>query len=114
MKIDNRSNIRFGSHFVFESAANPDNTAKLVENFKILNCASAFSTPDAPVKTMNSITSILDKNDSLVISVLKTMGIKVKQTIPSMQYYTEHFKNKKNPTKAAQRFIKSGWKTRIV
>lgn len=113
MKINNRSNIRFGSHLVFESPATQVNTAKLVNDFRILDCTSPFSTPKATVKKMTSITSILDENDSLVISALNKMGIKVKQTIPSIQYYAEHFKNKKNPVKAAQKFIKSGWETRI-
>lgn len=114
MRVNNRSNIRFGSHIIFESPATPENTAKLVDNFRILDCASGFSTPKTPVKAMTSITSILDKNDSLVIFALKQMGIKVKQTIPSMQYYTQRFKDKENPVKAAQRFIQSGWKTKFI
>lgn len=113
MKVDNRSNIRFGSHIIFESPATPKMTEKLVNDFRILDCASAFSTPETPVKAMTSITSILDKNDSMVISVLKTMGIKVKQTIPALQYYTQRFKDRENPAKSAQKFIQSGWKTKV-
>lgn len=114
MKIDNRSNIRFGSHIIFESPATPEITAKLVDDFRIFDCASGFSTPEIPVKKMASITSILDKHDSLVISALKQMGIKVKQTIPSMDYYTQRFNDKENPVKSAQKFIHSGWKTRFI
>lgn len=114
MRINNTSGRHFGSHFVFESPATQENTAKLVDDFRILDCASGFSTPETPVKAMNSITSILDKNDSQVISALNTLGIKVKQTIPSMQYYAQRFKDKENPEKSAQKFIRSGWKTKFI
>lgn len=91
--------VRFGSHYILDEGITSEHCKKLervlssIDNPRIGGLYS-FVLFDKPM-LMSTITSKLDENDCVIEQLLKFVGINYKEKIPSLEYFTQVFKDKK-------------------
>lgn len=91
MQVDNRKSINFGSTMVLAKKLTPKQSAKLVEDFRLLDPFSPFKIYDQPVDNIKSITSVIEENNHFLHKFLKKIGVGVKEEIPSFCYFYDKF-----------------------
>lgn len=95
MQVGNKNNTHFGSTMVLAKKLTPEQSSKLVEDFRLLDPLSPFKIYNQPVDKIESITSVLEENNHFLHKFLKKIGVKVQEEIPSFCYFYDKF-NKGN------------------
>lgn len=113
MQVDNKNNTHFTSTMVLAKKLTPEQGIKLVQDFRVFDSTSPFKIYDQPVEKIESITSVLEENNHFVQKYLKSIGVKIKDQIPSFCYFYNKF-NKGNVSEALEKtrnyMLKSNWK----
>lgn len=91
MQVDNRNSINFGSTMVLTKKLTLKQSAKLVEDFRVHDPFSPFKIYDQPVDKIESITSVVEENNHFLHKFLKSIGVSVKEEIPSFCYFYNKF-----------------------